>query len=252
MTGDVDGVQGEPLTSGLARIPAPRRESDFVAPLTMGRPRWQRRYVHTTMAIDAAALAGLPVLHLLWRDVVALPLVVALLSSVTLAVAGHGALRSWLRHLRRQGRAMSSVLAIGTVDDVTTLVTRTREGAELGWHVRGACTSTGAGTDGAAAIAGVPVIGDLDTVASLALAGHFDAVAVGPAPGWTAVRLQQLAWDLACSRTVLLVDPRLVQFVGPQMRVTGIPGLPLLRLDHPTLTRFPRLLKGAVDRLGAD
>ena len=62
-------------------------------------------------------------------------------------------------------------------------------------------------------IAGVPVVGDLDGVASLALAGHVDAVAVGPAPGWTAVRLQQLAWDLDCSRTALLVDRRLVQLV---------------------------------------
>ena len=33
-----------------------------------------------------------------------------------------------------------------------------------------------------------------------------DAVAVGPAPGWTAVRLQQLARDLDYSRTALLVD----------------------------------------------
>jgi lipopolysaccharide/colanic/teichoic acid biosynthesis glycosyltransferase len=251
MTGDVHGAQGEPLASGLARIPAPRRESDFVAPLTVGRPRWQRRYAHSAMAIDAAALASLPILHLLWRHAVAQPLLAAVLSACTLTLVGRTALRSWLRHLRRQGRAMSSVLALGTVEDVSTLVGRTRASAELGWRVLGACTSTGCGDDGATAIAGVPVVGDLDTVASLALTGHFDAVAVGPAPGWTAVRLQQLAWDLDCSRTALLVDPRLVRLAGPRMRVTGIPGLPLLRLDHPTLTRVPRLMKGAIDRFGA-
>lgn len=251
MTGDVHGGQGEPFAPDLARVPAPRRESDFVAPLTVGCPRWQRRYARSATALDAAAVACLPILHLLWRQVVPLPLLAAVVSAVALAVAGRGALRVLLRHLRRQGRAMSSVLAVGTVDDVTTLVTRTQGSSGLGWRVRGACTSTGAGDDGALDVAGVPVVGDLDAVASLALTGHYDAVAVSPAPGWSAVRLQQLAWDLDCSRTALLVDPRLVRLAGPRMRVTGVPGLPLLRLDHPTLARLPRAVKGVVDRVAA-
>ena len=55
---------------------------------------------------------------------------------------------------------------------------------------------------------GVPVLGDLDGVAAVALAGHADAVAVGPAPGWTAVRLQHLARDLDYGRTPMVVDRR--------------------------------------------
>jgi lipopolysaccharide/colanic/teichoic acid biosynthesis glycosyltransferase len=251
MVGDGHGTQGETPAPGPARIPAQRTGAELVAPITLGRPGWRRRYAHLTHAIDAGALACAPGLYLLWHETVALPLVAVALSVVALAVCGRAALHTWVHHLRRHGRAMSTVLAVGTADGVAALVARTVGAPRLGWRIDGACTPTGTGVDGAVGIAGVPVVGDLDGVASLALAGHVDAVAVGPAPGWTAVRLQQLAWDLDCSRTALLVDPRLVQLVGPRMRVTGVPGLPLLRLDHPTLTRFPRLVKGATDRLGA-
>ncbi|MDT7579237.1 MAG: hypothetical protein QOK35_501 [Pseudonocardiales bacterium] len=249
--GDGHGRPGDGSGPGRASLPAEPTGAGLVAPITLGRPGWRRRCTSLSRAIDAGALACGPGLYLLWREVVALPFVAVLLSVVALAVCGRVALHAWLHHLRRQGRAMSTVLAVGTVDGVAALVARTRGAPGLGWRIDGACTPTGAGIDGAAGIAGVPVVGDLDGVAALALAGHLDAVAVGPTPGWTAVRLQKLAWDLDCSRTALLVDPRLVQLVGPRMRITGVPGLPLLRLDHPTLTRVPRLVKGATDRIGA-
>jgi lipopolysaccharide/colanic/teichoic acid biosynthesis glycosyltransferase len=251
ITGDGHGGPGDASVPGRAELPVEPAGAGLVAPITLGRPGWRRRYTSVSRAIDAGALACTPGLYLMWREVVALPLVAVLLSVVALAVAGRGALRLWLHRLRRQGRAMSTVLAVGAADGVAALVDRTRGAPGMGWRIDGACTPTGAGIDGTAMIAGVPVVGDLDAVASLALTGDVDAVAVGPAPGWTAVRLQKLAWDLDCSRTALLVDPRLVQLVGPRMRVTGVPGLPLLRLDHPTLTRVPRLVKGAMDRVGA-
>src|SRR4051812_9789618 len=249
--GDGHGGPGDASVPGHARYPVEPAGAGFVGPITLGRPSWRRRYTSVSRAIDAGALACASGLYLMWREVVELPLVAALLSVVALAVAGRGALRLWLHRLRRQGRAMSTVLAVGAADGVAALVGRTRGAPGMGWRIDGACTPTGAGIDGTAMIAGVPVVGDLDAVASLALSGHVDAVAVGPAPGWTALRLQQLAWDLDCSRTALLVDPRLVALVGPRMRVAGVPGLPLLRLDHPTLTRAPRLLKEATDRFVA-
>ena len=232
-------------------IPVQRSGADLVAPLTLDRPGWHRRRARVTRAVDAAALACVPALFLLWHGTVAVPLLPVVLSVVALAAAGRGALHWWLHRLHRQGRAMSTVLAIGTVEGVEALIARTRRAPGLGWRVDGACTPTGAGPGGATAVAGVPVLGDLDGVAGLALGEHFDAVAVGPAPGWTGVRLQKLAWDLDCSRTALLVDPRLVARAGARTRVTGVPGLPLLRLTHPTLTRLPRTAKAALDAVAA-
>lgn len=155
------------------------------------------------------------------------------------------------RWRRRHGRALSTMLAVGSVEAVAALVERTRKAPRLGWRVTGTCTPTGAGPDGASAISGVPVIGDLDGVAGLALAHQVDAVSVAPAPGWTAVRLQHLATDLDYTHTALLVDPRLLQRVGPRMRVRGVEGLPLLRVDHPRLGTVARYVKGTMDRAGA-
>lgn len=219
---------------------------DFVAPLTVGCPEWQRRHAHRAAAVYAGVAGSVAVLLL--RGHAALPsLAVGLLAWGV----GRAALRGWLHHLRRRGRAISTLLAVGRPDELAVLVARTRADPGLGRRVTGVCTSTGAGPGGAPDVAGVPVVGDLDAVAATALRGRYDAVSVGPAAGWTAVRLQQLAGALDGSRTALLVDPRTVARTGPRVRVTGVDGLPLLRLDHPTLAGPRGLVKGALDRAAA-
>jgi lipopolysaccharide/colanic/teichoic acid biosynthesis glycosyltransferase len=201
--------------------------------------------------VQVAALGSFPGLYLLWQHVVQVPLVATVLSVAALSLGGRWALHFWLSWIRRRGAAMSTVLAVGSAEAVAALVQRTRQAPRLGWRIMGACTPTGAGPDGASAVDGVPVIGDLDGVASLALAHQVDAVSVAPAPGWTAVRLQHLAWDLDHSHTALLVDPRLLKQADSRMRVHGVDGLPLLRVDHPVLGAVAQFVKGATDRVGA-
>lgn len=165
------------------------------------------------------------------------------------AVAGRMALRKRLHRLRRAGEAMVKVLAVGTADSVALLVERTRRASHHGWRIEGVCTPTGAAPDGGTSINGVPVVGDLDTVAALAIAGRYGAVSVAQTPGWTPLRLQQLAWDLEGSRTELVVDPGLMEIAGPRLHAANVDGLPLLRLTHPTFAGYPKLLKGAIDRV---
>jgi lipopolysaccharide/colanic/teichoic acid biosynthesis glycosyltransferase len=250
MMGDTFGTQDDSSVP-KHRIPAQRTGSHLVAPITLGQPHWRSRYHRFARAVNAGALGTSPVLYLLWRDVLAQPLIVAAICTAALVVVGHVALRARLHHLRRHGRAMSTILAVGSADEVGALIVRTRCRPGLGWRIDAACTPTGTGPAGAPGVAGVPVIGDLDTVAALALNGRFDAVSVAPAPGWTAVRLQHLAWDLDCTRTALLADRRLAPLAGPRVDITAIAGLPLVRLDHPSLRGVPRVVKGTADRLGA-
>jgi exopolysaccharide biosynthesis polyprenyl glycosylphosphotransferase len=169
----------------------------------------------------------------------------------TLALVGRLALRARLHRLRAEGRAMAKVLAVGTEDSVAALVERTRRAPHHGWQIAGVCTPTGAGSAGSATIGGVPVLGDLDAVAALALDGVYDTVSVGQAPGWTSRRLQQLAWDLEGRRIELAVDPGLMEIAGPRLHVENMDGLPLLRLTHPTFAGAPKLLKGMIDRTAA-
>jgi lipopolysaccharide/colanic/teichoic acid biosynthesis glycosyltransferase len=241
--------QGDVPVSGSDSIPAPRAVPDFVAPVTLGRPAWQRRYLRLAVAGDIAALGCLPVLHLLWRDATDRPFVAAALSVAALSVMLRIALRLRLWHLRRKGHALSSVLAVGTDTDVADLVARTRRTPSLGWRITGVCTSTGSGPGGAGDVAGVPVVGDLDAVASLALAGRFDAVSVFPAAGWTPVRLRKLAEDLDCSRVALLLDPRLAPATGRDGSTAVLAGLPVACITRPTLTGPSRVVKDVLDRV---
>jgi exopolysaccharide biosynthesis polyprenyl glycosylphosphotransferase len=169
-----------------------------------------------------------------------------------LAAGGRLVLRLRLYRLRRQGRCTLPVLAVGTVEAVTDLITRTRRDTNRGWTVSGVCTPTGAGDDGADNVLGVPVVGDLDGVSDAARDGGHRVVAVCPTPGWTSRRLHQLAWNLEeMAAAELVVDPGLMEVAGPRLHVDPVDGLPLLRLTRPTFTGVSWVAKHVVDRFGS-
>jgi exopolysaccharide biosynthesis polyprenyl glycosylphosphotransferase len=144
------------------------------------------------------------------------------------------------------------VLAVGAVETVSQLIDRTRRDTKRGWVIAGVCTPTGsapAGTDG---ILGVPVLGDLDSVAEVARAGRHRVVAVCPSPGWTSRRLHQLAWSLEDEGSAeLVVDPGLMEVAGPRLHIEPVDGLPLLRLTRPAFSGVSWIAKQVVDRLGS-
>jgi exopolysaccharide biosynthesis polyprenyl glycosylphosphotransferase len=164
---------------------------------------------------------------------------------------GRYALRKALHRHRRAGRFLLPVLAVGSATDVADLVARTLRDPHFGWVVTGACTTSGTGLGGAALIAGVPVVGDLDVVGRLACNGDYRVVAVAASPGWGPKRLQQLSWDLEKSPVELAVHPGLMEIAGPRLHIAPVDGMPLLRLTEPRFTGFARLLKDVVDRLAA-
>lgn len=143
------------------------------------------------------------------------------------------------------------MLAVGTIDSVVDLIVRTRRDIRRGWTVTGTCTPPGAARSGADGILGVPVVGDLDTVADMTREGCHRIVAVCPTPGWTPSRLHQMAWSLEEAPTELVVDPGLMEVAGPQLPVDPVDGQPLLRLTSPTFTWMPWVLKHMIDRCGS-
>ena len=129
---------------------------------------------------------------------------------------------------------------------VADLITRTRRDRRHGWSVTAACTSTGTGL-----ILGVPVVGDLDAVATAARRGQHRIVSVGPGPGWTSARLHRLAWDIEEIGAEMVVDPSLVEVAGPRLRTAPVDGLPLLAVSRPTLGGAGWLAKAVADRVCA-
>ncbi|MGH3718857.1 MAG: sugar transferase [Pseudonocardiaceae bacterium] len=168
-----------------------------------------------------------------------------------LAAVTRLALRRVLHRRRREGTCMHEVLAVGPEDAVTELIVRTRRAIHNGWVVTGACTPSGAGTDGGRTIHDVPVVGDLDSVAAVAGSCRYRVVSVAQTPGLGSRRLHHLAWDLETTGAELVVDPGLMEIAGPRLHVTAVDGLPLLRLTEPAFTGVPRVVKAVGDRVAA-
>lgn len=156
------------------------------------------------------------------------------------AAVGRLALRAAVARARRRGRWTAPVLAVGSPAAVADLVARTRRVPAHGWRVVAACTATGAGRLVDADIAGVPVVGDLDAVATEVHRTGAEIVAVAPSPGWTPRRLHELAWRLEGLDVDLVVDPGLMEVAGPRLHVTPVDGLPLLRLRPRRSGAVPR------------
>jgi exopolysaccharide biosynthesis polyprenyl glycosylphosphotransferase len=168
-----------------------------------------------------------------------------------LAVLFRLLLRSRLHRLRERGRCALPVLAVGPIDAVRDLIDRTQRDRRRGWMVTGICTPAGMAPEGSGDVAGVPVLGDLDSVAEVAYAARHRVVAVCPTPGWTAKRMHRLAWMLEDLPTELVVDPGLMEVAGPRLHLDPVDGFPLLRLTRPTFTGVPWVIKHSVDRIGS-
>jgi exopolysaccharide biosynthesis polyprenyl glycosylphosphotransferase len=160
------------------------------------------------------------------------------------------ALRRYLHRARRGGRCLLPVLAAGSTETVFDLIMRTRQAPHLGWEVEAVCTVDGkaAGRD---QVAGVPVIGRFEDLAEHVRRGGYRIIAVTADQHWTPRRLHQLAWDLEDSNAEMVVAPVLMEVAGPRVHVTGVLGMPMLRVSSPIFTGGRRLIKEVLDRVGA-
>jgi exopolysaccharide biosynthesis polyprenyl glycosylphosphotransferase len=161
-------------------------------------------------------------------------------------------LRRVLHHQRRHGRCLLPVMAAGSPETVRDLIDRTRIEPHVGWRVEAVCTFTGTGADrGDGEVEGVPVVGRLDELAAQVRRGGYRVVAVTADQYWTPRRLQQLAWDLEGTTAEMVVAPVLMEVAGPRLNVSGVLGMPLLRVTAPMFTGGRRLVKEIVDRFAS-
>jgi exopolysaccharide biosynthesis polyprenyl glycosylphosphotransferase len=159
-------------------------------------------------------------------------------------------LRQVLHRARIEGRCLLPVLAAGSPHTVRDLIERTRVNSHIGWRVDAVCTADGVG-NAAGELDGVPVVGELDDLAAHVRRGGYRIVAITADPYWTPTRLQQLAWKLEGSGAEMVVAPTLMEVAGPRLHVSGVLGMPLLRVSAPVFTGVHRVVKDVVDRIGA-
>jgi exopolysaccharide biosynthesis polyprenyl glycosylphosphotransferase len=175
-------------------------------------------------------------------------LVISMQVIVVLDLVVRMALRKRLHRLRRKGLCMSTVVAIGHESAVSQLICELRREPHHGLQVIAACL---AGDSRTAAVAGVPVVGDLEDTASVVRNLNAGTVAVLSCPEMDGVKLRTLAWDLEKTGTDLCVAPALLDVAGPRTTVRPAAGLTLLHVDHPQLSGPRQVVKDLFDRCAA-
>ena len=169
------------------------------------------------------------------------------------AVVGLGfryLLRQVLHRARYEGECLLPVMAAGNIDTIRDLIKRTKDAPHVGWRVDAVCTVDGEGETGME-VEGVSVVGTLDDVANHVRRGGYRIVAVTADSYWTPRRLQRLAWQLEGSGAEMVVAPTLMEVAGPRLHVSGVLGMPLLRVSAPAFSGMRRVVKGVMDRVGA-
>ncbi|MEC3976772.1 sugar transferase [Amycolatopsis sp. H20-H5] len=201
--------------------------------------------------IAAAVLVALG--GLLFRALDVQPWVFIVVPAIALvAFLQRYALRRVLHSQRRRGHCLLPVLAAGSPETVADLVARTKADPYVGWRVEAVCTFSGAGAErGSGEVDGVPVVGRLDELAAHVRRGGYRVVAVTADQYWSPRRLQQLAWDLEGTSAEMVVAPVLMEVAGPRLNISGVLGMPLLRVTAPTFTGASRLVKEVVDRFAS-
>jgi exopolysaccharide biosynthesis polyprenyl glycosylphosphotransferase len=175
--------------------------------------------------------------------------VVIALPSVTLFdLVARYALRKRLHRARALGDCMRRVVVVGyppVIEDISRLLCRENY---HGLSVVAACV---VGRTDDTFIAGVPVLGGVDSVVDVVKTVDADTVAVLACPEMAGDRLRRLAWDLEKTGTELCVAPALLDVAGPRTTIRPVAGLPLLHMDHPEFTGGRRIIKEAFDKLAA-
>jgi exopolysaccharide biosynthesis polyprenyl glycosylphosphotransferase len=154
-------------------------------------------------------------------------------------------LRKRLHKKRASGLCMHRVIAVGHELAVAELIKELKRDKYHGLWVAAACvTGPSSGLD----VAGVPVMGDFESVPDVVRRLEADTVAVLACPEIDGIRLRELAWDLEKTGTDLCVAPSLLDVAGPRTSVRPVAGLTLLHVEHPQLGGARRVLKGLFDR----
>ena len=172
--------------------------------------------------------------------------VLALPTLAAFDLTGRYLLRKGLHKRRHRGRYMRRTVVAGHRRAVTDLVTQLRRDSHHGLSVVAVCV---AGPRTEDEVAGVPVAGGLDSVATTVAEFRADTVAVLACPEMNGRQLRELAWNLEKSGTDMCVASALLDVAGPRTTIRPVAGLPLLHVDHPELAGVRQVVKGVFDRV---
>src|SRR4051794_12093335 len=155
------------------------------------------------------------------------------------------ALRKIVHRMRRNGRLLHRVIAVGGASGISEVVEALRREQYVGYAVVGACVPAGVAVQ-PEQIA-VPVLGAVAETRRLCDEVGADTVLVARGGYATSRELRRIAWDLEGSDIELIVVPSLTDVAGPRIHMRPVAGLPLLHVEQPQAGEAGGLAKRVFD-----
>ncbi|WP_449386424.1 sugar transferase [Cellulomonas soli] len=156
-----------------------------------------------------------------------LPIGAFLVLATPTAALGRYVLRRRLHGRRHEGVAMARTLVVGDAASAHRLVTDLRNASHHGYRVVGLCLPS---VDATPPQDGVPTLGAYADVPQVAYDENIDVVIVtgGDLAGDA---LRRLSWALGRVGADLVVEPGLVEVLGPRLQLRPTAGLTLLEVE---------------------
>jgi len=177
------------------------------------------------------------------RGYVVIALPVATAASVVTRFANRKALHA----TRRRGQCLRKVVVVGHELAVVGITRQLRRERYHGLDVVGACLPPR--HDGR--VGDLTVYGTFDDVARAVGQAAADTVIVLTCPEFDGESLRRLAWQLERDDIDLIVANNLIDVAGARTTIRPVDGLPMLHVEHPTLSGARRVAKAVFDRVGA-
>jgi len=155
--------------------------------------------------------------------------------------------RHWLTAQRAQGRFASRTLVVGNRDDVEYVVRTLHPIGASGYQVVGATLLDGNARDVEVAGTHFPVLGNVNTVSTVAAELGADTIIVASRPDNEPDFVKKLSWQLEGTAAELVLSSRLTDVAGPRISFAPVEGLPLIQVQIPSYEGGQHLLKRALD-----
>jgi exopolysaccharide biosynthesis polyprenyl glycosylphosphotransferase len=203
-----------------------------------------QRVLGAGIAVTATVAVGSYSLDIdLARGYVVIALPVATAACVVVRFVNRKALHA----ARRRGQCLRRVVVVGHELAVVALTRQLRRERYHGLDVVGACLPPE--HDGR--VGDLIVYGTFDDVARAVGQAEADTVIVLTCPEFDGECLRRLAWQLERDDIDLIVANNLIDVAGARTTIRPVDGLPMLHVEHPTLSGGRRVAKTGFDKVGA-
>ena len=176
-----------------------------------------------------------------------LVLLVALPLGVLTLLVTRWAWRHWLTAQRARGRFASRTLVVGNRDDVEYVIRTLHPIGASGYQVVGATLLDGNARDVEARGAQIPVLGNVNSVSTVAAELGADTIIVASRPDGEPDFVKHLSWQLEGTAAELVLSSRLTDVAGPRISFAPVEGLPLIQVQIPSYEGGQHVLKRALD-----